>query len=300
MALPLQRIQPILAYATAHLDEDVSLAALARQAGLSVFHLQRAFSTAAGETPKQFTLRLRLGRAAVMLLTRDDSVLDVALACGFESHEVFCRAFRRRFAISPSAYRKRGFTGANGARQHSDVVEEVGPCIGLYHTNESRRSAVPYSITTRKISPQHVLLKRRRVKRSDIAPTIGEILPAIFTYAQKNGIALAGPPLARYSEASLGFVTIEPGMPVATAPDAANLGSEPGLIHDTLPGGLVAFTIHSGPYDQLHDAYAAIESWIAAEGLTPAGAPWESYVTDPGDYPDPKDWRTEVFWPVVD
>jgi len=29
-----------------------------------------------------------------------------------------------------------------------------------------------------------------------------------------------------------------------------------------------------------------------------AGAPWESYVTDPADYPDPADWKTEIFWPV--
>jgi AraC family transcriptional regulator len=297
MPSPLKRIQPVLAYAKAHLDEDVSLTALARQADLSVFHLQRAFSTAAGESPKQFTLRLRLGRAAVLLLTRDDSVLDVALACGFESHEVFCRAFRRRFGIAPSAYRQRGFARVSSAG-HADIVETVGPCIGLYHTNENRRSPMIYSISTREISPQPVLMKRRRVKRSEIAPTIAEILPSIFKFAQINGIALTGPPLARYPEASLGFVTIEPGMPVATAPDAASLATEPGLIHDTLPGGLVAFTTHEGPYDKLHDAYAAIETWIASEGLTPAGAPWESYVTDPGDYPDPKDWRTEVFWPV--
>ena len=96
----LKRIQPALAYAASHLDEDVSLVALARQTGLSVYHLQRAFSTVAGETPKQFTLRLRLGRAAAMLLTRADSVLDIALNCGFQSHEVFSRAFRRRFGIA--------------------------------------------------------------------------------------------------------------------------------------------------------------------------------------------------------
>ncbi|MGB7309618.1 MAG: AraC family transcriptional regulator, partial [Candidatus Acidiferrales bacterium] len=56
-----RKMQPVLAYAAAHLDEDVSLAALARQAKLSAFHLQRIFSATVGETPKQLTLRLRLG-----------------------------------------------------------------------------------------------------------------------------------------------------------------------------------------------------------------------------------------------
>lgn len=297
--MALKRIQPALAYAASHLDEDVSLATLARQAGLSVFHLQRAFSTAAGETPKQFTLRLRLGRAAAMLLTRDDSVLDIALECGFQSHEVFCRAFRRRFGISPSVYRRRGFVHVTEsiARDHAAVVDDVSPCIGLYHINEQKRSAVSYIITKREISPTPVLIMRHRVKRSEIAPTIAKSLHAIFLYSQKNGIALGGPPFARYPESSIGFVTIEPGTRIAT--ESPNSERDNSIIHDILPGGPVVVTTHSGPYEGLPEAHAAMETWIQAEGLTPAGAPWESYVTDPGDYPDPKDWKTELFWPVA-
>jgi transcriptional regulator GlxA family with amidase domain len=100
---PLKKIQPVMAFVARHLDEDVSLAALAEQAGLSRFHLHRVFSAAAGETPKQYALRLRLDRAAVLLLTSRGSVLDVALSCGFRSHEVFCRVFRKRFGTTPSA-----------------------------------------------------------------------------------------------------------------------------------------------------------------------------------------------------
>ena len=40
------------------------------------------------------------------------------------------------------------------------------------------------------------------------------------------------------------------------------------------------------------------ETWMEGQGLVAAGAPWESYVTDPTTVPDPKDWKTEVFWPV--
>src|ERR1700722_16949426 len=111
MPTPLERVQPVLAYAAAHLDEDLSLGALADHAGGSAFHLHRLFSAAAGESPKQFTLRLRLGRAAAMLLTTRESVLDIALACGFQSHEAFTRAFRKRFGIAPTGYRARGFAG---------------------------------------------------------------------------------------------------------------------------------------------------------------------------------------------
>jgi hypothetical protein len=34
--------------------------------------------------------------------------------------------------------------------------------------------------------------------------------------------------------------------------------------------------------------------------LQPGGAPWESYVTDPADFPNPDDWRTEIYWPLSD
>ena len=62
---------------------------------------------------------------------------------------------------------------------------------------------------------------------------------------------------------------------------------------------MAATTIHTGSYDQLQDAYGAIQQWIEAEGLVADGAPWESYVTDPAEHPDPRDWKTEVFWPLA-
>ena len=151
-----------------------------------------------------------------------------------------------------------------------------------------------YSITKKELAPQPVLVVRRRVKRSEIAATIGEVLPHIFVHAQKNGIALAGLPFTRYLEMGPGLITMEPGMRV-TSPGASGEGD---VIADTLPGGPAATTTHIGPYDKLSGAYAAIEQWMESQGLVAAGAPWESYINDPGDYPDPKDWKTEVFWPV--
>jgi len=77
MAARFVEMQRVLAYLEAHLEGDVSLTALANRAGLSRFHLHRLFAKAVGETTAQFALRLRLGRAALLLLTSGDSVLDV-------------------------------------------------------------------------------------------------------------------------------------------------------------------------------------------------------------------------------
>lgn len=304
MVKRLRRVQPTLAYAAAHPNEDLSLATLAGHAGFSAWHLHRAFSATLGETPKQLTSRLRLERAAAMLLAGKESVLDVALACGFLSHEVFCRAFRRRFGMTPGAYRERGLLGAAGPLQagiHAELVNGIGPCVGLYRIagnetrEETRETDMNYSITTKEIAAQPVLLVRRRVKRSEIAKTIGESLPLVFLHAQKIGAALAGHPFARYLDWGPGMTTIEAGMQVASPGGASGEGD---VLADTLPGGVAATTIHEGLYDNLTDAHAAIQQWIEAAGFKPAGAPWESYVTDPGEYPDPKDWKTEVCWPL--
>ena len=299
----LKRIQPAIALAREHPDADLSLDALARETCLSAFHLHRVFSAVAGETPKQFIQRLRLDRAAAMLLTGDDSVLDIALACGFQSHESFCRAFRRRFGIQPTEYRKRGF--ANGrrgfdGRDHSQCVNHAGPCIGFYHVDEKTQSEIEqmnYSITKTKLEPQPVLVVRRSIKRSEIAPTIAEVLHKIFLAAQKGGVALMGPPFMRCLNAGPGLMTIEPGVRVSGKSTNVDLGGE--VVWETLPGGEAATTVHMGKYEDLPEAYAAIEQWMKAERLNMGGAPWEMYVTDPGDYPDPKDWKTEIFWPLA-
>ena len=70
------------------------------------------------------------------------------------------------------------------------------------------------------------------------------------------------------------------------------------VVEDTLPAGPSATVVHAGPYEQLSDAYAAIETWMASHGRAARGAPWELYVTDPAEHPNPKDWRTEVYWPL--
>jgi AraC family transcriptional regulator len=295
-----KKLQPALNFARQNLGKNVALADLAASTEQSLFHAHRTLRVALGETPKQFTLRLRIDHAAAALVSSRASILDIALECGFESHEVFCRAFRRRFGLSPSAYRKRGLIGPS-TRSHIDLVDEIGPCVGLYHAAlEKRRSeeSMEYKISRQELTAQPVLVVRQRVRRAQIAATIGAALPKVFLHAQRRGLAIAGYPITRYLESSVGLVTFETGMRVTahrgdwTAADGAG-----DVLAETLPAGPAAVTTHFGPYDQLQEAYAAVEEWIAANGFHQNGAPWEAYLNDPADHPNPQDWKTEVYWP---
>jgi len=265
-----------------------------------MFHAHRALRAALGETPKQFTLRLRIDHAAAALVSSRASILDIALECGFESHEAFCRAFRRRFGLSPSAYRKIGLTGSDPGL-HAELVDEIGPCVGFYHVSSGERGSeksMEYEISRQELRAQPVLVVRRRVRRAEIAAAIGAALPKVFLHAQQRGLAIAGYPITRYLETSVGLVTFETGMRVAAhSGDWTAADGQGEVLAETLPGGPVAATIHLGQYDQLHNAYAALEEWIAENGFRPSGAPWEAYSNDPADHPNPQDWKIEVYWP---
>lgn len=289
-------IQPVIAKA-AREAEDQTLQTLAAELGQSPSHAHRTLSGALGETPKEYTLRLRLNRAAGLLVTTDDTILDIALVCGFESHEVFLRAFRRGFGITPSAYRKRGIVG--DAAQHAAAVADMGPCIGLVHLDSRKVQNMKYEIEVKQLAAQPVLIVRRRVARSDIALTIGKELRAVFVYSQAHGIGITGHPITRYPEYGVGMVTLETGVRVTSHPGEWTPGEGDGnVIRELLPAGPAASTVHCGLYDGLQDAYAALEKWISENGREASGAPWEVYLNDPGEFPDPKDWKTEVFWPL--
>jgi AraC-like DNA-binding protein/effector-binding domain-containing protein len=298
-----KKLQPALNFAKHNLGKNVALADLAANTGQSLFHAHRTLRVALGETPKQFTLRLRIDHAAAALVNSRASILDIALECGFESHEAFCRAFRRRFGLSPSAYRKRGLIGPS-TRSHADLVDEIGPCVGLYHLGLGERrseESMEYEITRQELAAQPVLVVRRQVRRAEIAATIGAALPKVFLHAQQRGLAIAGYPITRYVETSVGLITFETGMRVAAHGGDWTVAHGQGeVLAETLPAGPAATTIHFGPYDQLQDAYAAVEEWIVANGFRQNGAPWEAYLNDPADHPNPQDWKTAVYWPFQD
>jgi AraC family transcriptional regulator len=293
MRSKLDTVQPAIHAAVLQLDADLSLGALARVAGVSPFQFHRTFSAVVGETPKRFAARLRVERAACALVTASDPLIEIALNCGFKNPETFSRAFRRAYGMSPREYRARAFPGlsTDAIAKHSAFIRDAGPCIGLYHYLHG--DAMDLTIELRDLPAQPALFVKRRIRRADIANTIGAALPLVFKHSQRVGGAMASAPMARYSEMGPGMLTIETGFIVATP--VAGDGEVEAV---TLPAGQAACATHVGPYDTLQQTHSAMEVWIEEHGLKAAAMSWEIYVTDPGQVPDPKDWKTEVYWPV--
>jgi AraC-like DNA-binding protein len=78
--------------------------------GASHAHFRRFFRQAAGVSPRQYLIQRRLRSAAEMLVTGSDPVALIAEKTGFESGFYLSRMFKRKYAVSPLAYR-REFSG---------------------------------------------------------------------------------------------------------------------------------------------------------------------------------------------
>ncbi|WP_335944244.1 AraC family transcriptional regulator [Pseudomonas sp. G166] len=102
-----KRLNAVLAYIDAHLEGDLSVKTLSQVANFSAFHFHRQFTGFVGVPVSRYVQLMRLRRAAHRLAAlADHSILDAAFGAGFESPEAFCRAFRRAFGMTPSAFRK--------------------------------------------------------------------------------------------------------------------------------------------------------------------------------------------------
>lgn len=88
-----------------HFREEISLDDVAGAAGVSRFHLSRAFAYATGHSVMQYVRARRLSEAARMLTQGAPDILAVALDAGYGSHEAFTRAFREQFGMTPEALR---------------------------------------------------------------------------------------------------------------------------------------------------------------------------------------------------
>src|SRR6185295_12480553 len=86
-----------------------------------------------------FTNRLRLEKAARLLRYSNQSLTDIALACGFSSSATFSRAFRSGYDTSPSQFRK------SGEIKNRKICKELFPGDEylLPMTAEEKRAAFP-------------------------------------------------------------------------------------------------------------------------------------------------------------
>ncbi|WP_239987376.1 helix-turn-helix domain-containing protein [Sphingosinithalassobacter portus] len=100
------QLRRALTFIHEHLSGPVPVEALARVTRLSSGHFCRAFKASVGETPHNFLTRQRVRHAQRLMLTTDDTLSQIACACGLTDQAHLTRLFRKLIGETPLAWRR--------------------------------------------------------------------------------------------------------------------------------------------------------------------------------------------------
>jgi len=78
---------------------------IARRIGISTRQLERLFQKHLKVSPKKFAIQQKLTKARNLLLQTEQSISEIALACGYESPSHFIRTYQNRFGVTPHTQR---------------------------------------------------------------------------------------------------------------------------------------------------------------------------------------------------
>ncbi len=251
-ALALPRLERALQAIQARPEDNHDLTRLAESIGSSTYHSHRLFKSAFGQTPRRLVEAIRLERAANELVLHDRPIVEIALAVGFNSHETFSRAFKRRFAVTPRVFRARGQLTAHepfGDRKH--VSGEISFELSRVRLQVLRPVAM---LAIEEIGPYEEVPERLYEELVDLASEHG-IEPGRLV-----GMGLDPPGRDARFHAGL---TIAPSPGERHRLDRA-LDRQRRFFISKLPTGLYAMASHVGHFRSLYQAIVSINSAVAA------------------------------------
>ncbi len=139
-------------------NTSMTVESVADHAGFSTDYFNRIFAAHTGFRVMEYVRFVRLRRASLKLRTTEESILDIALSCGYDSHESFSRAFKSQYGKTPSEYR--------------ETMKAVEPLYGEYH-NETVGARLVHEFPELKIGNTDdaidLLLEKDAVKNRMIA-----------------------------------------------------------------------------------------------------------------------------------
>jgi AraC-like DNA-binding protein len=103
---PYRMVAKAVEYLQQNYAEPIRVEGLARMARLSTARFERLIKRVFYVTPGQLVAKTRLEAAARLLAEGNESIADVAHACGYSDHSAFCRQFKSATDMTPSEYRE--------------------------------------------------------------------------------------------------------------------------------------------------------------------------------------------------
>ncbi len=270
-----RRFHRVIDYIDRHLDEPLALATLAEVAHFSPFHFHRLFAAWMGETLGDYVRRRRIEVAATRLSAQPRvPVLDVALSVGFGSGEAFAHAFRARFGVSASTWRRERSVRRRAKRN----PDQAALSDGVDDADHPLSKEPPMQVDLVERAPVRIVYLRN----------VGPYGPALAEFWSRRVM----PWIAERRLHGRAMYGISLDDPDVTAPDRLryDVGVEVGddfvAIGDeqvtTIPGGRYAATRFFGPADRIQASWESLlRDWLPESGLQLDARPtFEHYAPD--------------------
>jgi len=282
------RFRKVLEHIDAHLEEELPLEKLSALASFSKFHFHRQFSELLGLAIHQYVHLARMKHAAYALAFRNERpILEIALACGYQSHESFSRAFRKTVGQTPSAFRRdpRWDTWQtiqqplNESRSRSMNEEHPADAVRVIDFPETRAATLEHR------GAPHLLVHsiRRFIewrKDNRLPPRVSATFNVLYDDPETT------PPAAfRFA--------------LCAATDREIAGNAQGVVAGTIPAGRCAVLRHVGPDDRLPAAVRYLyATWLPESGEEPRDFPlFLQRLTFFPDVPE-QEAITDIFLPI--
>jgi AraC family transcriptional regulator len=286
-----------------HLADPLDLEQLSAVACFSPFHFHRLFRVWMGETLQAFIHRLRLERAAQLLVfDQVRSISDIALECGFSSSSAFARAFKTAFGLSAGQWRKRKVCQSNrkpceaGEDASLGFSELTGP---MAREKEISMTNVQLEVQVCRLAPATLAYIRHIGPYKGDTALFRRLFGQLFAWAGPRG--LLGPDASYLSlfqdnpnltPAAKQRMEVALLVPAGTAP-SADIGIR------TMEGGLYATAlVRVTMQDYAAQWDALVADWLPGSGYQPDHRPaMEYYLNNPDTDPEGR-YHIKICLPV--
>lgn len=144
------------------------------------------------------------------------------------------------------------------------------------------------------VQPQRAAVVKAEVPMAELRTVFDRGFHAVMQAVAAQGLQVVGPPFGFYPRMPRDTVAVVVGFPVSS-----DVTADGDVEPFELPGGRAVLATHVGSYEALGETYDQLMSWAESEDLELAEWMWESYLSDPGEEPDPSTWRTDICWPLA-
>lgn len=296
----ISRINKVIDYIQNNLDAQLDLDTLANVAHFSKFHFHRIFSVMVGETLNSYINRMRIEKAASLLIVNSNmSITEVAFNYGYSGSAQFSRAFNKHFGMSASEYRNEGYKKSKIRKIESNIGKlkgkdsKAGNINPLYFDDaiSIKIKGIKMKVKVKKLDDMTVAYIRHIGPYAGDSNLFGELFNKLYKWAGPRD--LVNPPDTKtmsiyYDDPK---ITDESKLRMdvcLTIPENAEVSGEIGKM--VITGGKYAV----GRFELNADEYSAAWSklmgeWFPESGYVPDDKPsFEMYQNNPEEHPEGK------------